>query len=56
MRILFDECVPWPMHTILAGHDCVATQRRGWSGLKNGDLLRRAQDDFDLSITSDQNI
>lgn len=56
MRILLDECVPWPMHTLLAGHDCTTVQKRGWGGIKNGELLRRAEGEFDLFITSDQNI
>ena len=56
MRILLDECVPWPMRTLLVGHDCVTVQIRGWGGIQNGDLLRRAEGEFDLFITSDQNI
>ncbi len=56
MRILLDECVPWPMHTLLVGHDCTTVQKRSWGGIKNGDLLRRAEGEFDLFVTSDQNI
>ena len=56
MRILLDECVPWPMHEMLAGHDCTNVQRRGWTGIKNGELLRMASAEFDLFITSDQGI
>ena len=56
MRILLDECVPWPMHKLLSGHDCSTVQGRGWGGIKNGDLLQRAETEFDLFITSDQNI
>jgi hypothetical protein len=56
MRVLLDECVPWPMHKLLAGHDCVSTQWRGWTGIKNGDLVRLAEEEFDLFITSDQNL
>jgi hypothetical protein len=44
------------MHSILIGHECQTPQRAGWGGLKNGDLLRRAEGAFDLFITSDQNI
>ncbi len=29
---------------------------QGWSGIRNGDLLQRAEAEFDLFITSDQNI
>ena len=56
MKILLDECVPWPMHKFLAGHECSTAQQYGWGGIKNGDLLRRAEGEFDLFITSDQNI
>jgi hypothetical protein len=56
MRILLDECVPWPMRELLANHACTTPQKRGWGGIKNGDLLRLAEGEFDLFITSDQNI
>lgn len=56
MKILLDECVPWPIHKLLADHDCASVQRRGWGGIKNGELLNRAEGEFDLFITSDQNI
>ena len=56
MRILLDECVPWPMHRLLTNHSCASVQARGWGGVKNGELLRLAETDFDLFITSDQNI
>lgn len=56
MRILLDECVPWPLRKQLSQHDCLSVQRRGWGGIKNGELLRRAEDEFDLFITSDQNV
>ena len=56
MRTLLDECVPWSMHKILAGHECVTAQMCGWGGVKNGDLLRLAETRFELFITSDQNI
>ena len=56
MKILLDECVPWPMHKFLTGHPCSTAQQNGWGGIKNGDLLRLAENEFDLFITSDQNI
>ncbi|MGO9528559.1 MAG: DUF5615 family PIN-like protein [Verrucomicrobiia bacterium] len=56
MRILLDECVPWPVQKLLVGHDCVTVQQRGWGGIKNGELLRLAEPEFDLFITTDQNI
>jgi hypothetical protein len=56
MRILLDECVPWPMQKFLPGHDCITAQQRGWGGIKNGSLLELAEREFDLFITSDQNL
>jgi hypothetical protein len=56
MKILLDECVPWPMHKFLPAHVCITAQQHGWGGIKNGDLLRQAEGEFDLFITSDQNI
>jgi len=56
MRILLDECVPWPMHTLLSSHSCSSVQDKGWGGIKNGELLQRADGEFDLFITSDQNL
>jgi len=56
MRILLDECVPWPIHRLLAGHECSTAQQQGWGGIKNGELLQLAEGKFDLFITSDQNL
>jgi len=56
MKILLDECVPWPMHKLIAGHECTTVQKCGWKGVKNGELLKLAESKFDLFITSDQNI
>jgi hypothetical protein len=56
MKILLDECVPWPMHRLLTGHECRTAQQCGWGGIKNGLLLQRAETEFDLFITSDQNL
>ena len=56
MRILLDECLPVPMRDGLAKHDCISVGDRGWKGIKNGELLRLAEGQFDLFITADQNI
>ena len=56
MKILLDECVPWPMHRLLTNRTCTSVQAQGWSGIRNVDLLQRAEGEFDLFITSDQNI
>ena len=56
MKVLLDECVPWPMHRLFVGHDCTTAQKRGWGGISNGDLLRKAEGEFELFVTSDQNL
>ena len=56
MNILLDECVPWPLQKLLPDHNCTTAQRRGWHSIKNGELLKLAEAEFDLFITSDQNI
>lgn len=45
-----------PLHKLLAGHECSTAQQRGWAGIKNGELLRRAEAEFDLFVTADQGI
>ena len=56
MKILLDECVPWPMHSLLSEHSVTNAQARGWSGIRNSELLGRAEVEFDLFVTSDQSI
>jgi predicted nuclease of predicted toxin-antitoxin system len=56
MKILLDECVPWPMHKLLVGHTCTTAQKRGWHAVKNGELIQKAETEFDLFITCDQSI
>jgi hypothetical protein len=40
----------------LGVHTCTSPQRSGWGGFENGDLLRLAEADYDLFVTSDQNL
>jgi hypothetical protein len=44
------------MRHLLSGHECANVQKHGWKGTKNGALLALAANQFDLFITSDQNI
>jgi hypothetical protein len=44
------------MHRLLPGHQCHTAQEQGWAGIKNGQLLALAEANFDLFITSDQNL
>lgn len=56
MKLLLDECVPWPLHRLLVDHECQTAQQCGWGGLKNGELLLEAERRFDAFVTADQNI
>lgn len=57
MRILFDQGTPVPLREHLTGHVVDTAFERGWSTLRNGDLLDRAESaGYDLLITTDQNL
>jgi hypothetical protein len=55
--ILFDNNVPRGLARALPEHTVIESRERGWHLLKNGDLLKAAEDAaFDVFITSDKNI
>ena len=56
MRILLDECLDWRLCRALSEHLCVSVGAMGWSGLTNGDLLRKASGEFDVFLTADSNL
>ena len=56
MRILIDECLPKKLKRELADHAVFMVQEKGWVGMKNGELLCAAEDEFDVWVTADQNI
>jgi uncharacterized protein DUF5615 len=56
MRILIDECLDWRLCRALSEHYCVSVPEKGWAGLSNGALLRKAQDEFDVFLTADTNL
>ena len=56
MRILFDQGTPAPLRRDLAGHTVTTAYERGWSNLANGNLVRAAEAEFDVFITTDQNL
>ena len=54
MRVLLDENLDHGLRKLLASHDVVTVSYKGWSGLKNGELLRAAEDDgIDVLLTGD---
>ena len=54
MPILLDESVPARFGSLLAGHECLSVQRRGWASIKNGRLLTLAAPEFDVLLTADK--
>ena len=56
MRLLLDESVPARLRRHLPGHSVRTVVEMGWSGVKNGDLLRLAAASFDVFITVEKNL
>ena len=56
MNILLDECVPARFARSLGGHSVTTVQKRGWAGIKNGDLLALAAKEFDAFVTVDRKL
>ena len=56
MRVLLDENLPVGLAVELVGHDVATITGLGWSGSKNGELLRRAQGRFEVLLTMDRNL
>ena len=55
-RILLDENLDWRLRKELPGHEVESVPLIGWAGLKNGELLARADGRFDIFITMDSNL
>lgn len=56
MKILLDECVDQRLRRELPGHQIITVPEAGWAGKQNGELLRLAQEKFQVFITVDQNL
>ena len=56
MRILFDENVPAPLRQFFPDDQVATVQQLGWSGIENGELISRAEADFDVLILADKNL
>lgn len=56
MNILLDECTPRVVKKRLSHLAIRTVQEMGWSGIKNGELLRLADQQFDVFITTDKNL
>jgi Domain of unknown function (DUF5615) len=56
MRILLDENFPADFAALLVGHEASNVHSHGWTGIKNGELLRRALGVCDVFVTLDRNL
>ncbi len=57
MRVLFDQGTPVPLRESLSEHDVSTAYERGWSTLKNSELLDAAESEgFEVLVTTDRNL
>jgi hypothetical protein len=57
MRVLFDQGTPVPLRHFLSSHTVTTVYEKGWSRIRNGDLLRLAdQQVFEVFLTTDQRL
>lgn len=57
MKVLLDEDLPHKLRLNLPGHEVSTAAYRGWNGLKNGELLKTAEDEgLDVFVTGDKNL
>lgn len=57
MLVLLDQATPVPIRKFLPEHEIETAFERGWDTLKNGDLLKAAEDaGFEIFIAPDKNI
>jgi hypothetical protein len=54
VRVLFDQGTPAPLRQLLSQHEVSTAYERGWSTLKNGELLVVAEaQGFQVLVTTD---
>lgn len=57
MKVLLDEMLPVGVAQFLPLHDVATVRAAGFTGLKNGELLRRAvAAGYDVLLTADRNL
>ena len=56
-RILLDENIDRLLKGLFAAEfEVITVREHGWAGKKNGELLRLAEQEFDVFITMDKNL
>jgi hypothetical protein len=56
VRILFDQGTPAPLRNYLRAHQVITAFEMGWFELSNGELIARAEEQFDLLVTTDKGL
>ena len=57
MRILLDEQLNWRLARVFSNaHEIRSVRDMGWTGMRNSDLLRLAEREFDVMVTMDRNM
>lgn len=56
MRVLFDENMDPELADHLPGHECVTAEQMGWRSIKNGEMLKLADGEFEAFVTLDKGI
>ena len=56
MRILIDESLPRYLKQVLVEHSAFTVQEMGWAGIRNSELLAKANSNFDVLLTADKNL
>jgi predicted nuclease of predicted toxin-antitoxin system len=56
VRILLDECIDRRFAAKLPGYEVRTVPQAGWAGIKNGELMRLAENEFEVFITIDRNL
>ena len=56
MKVLLDECLPRRLAARLTGHEVKTVPQAGWASIKNGELLKLAESDYDVFVTVDRNL
>jgi predicted nuclease of predicted toxin-antitoxin system len=56
MKVLLDECLPRRLKREVNAEFVRTVPEVGWASIKNGALLRLAEQEFDVFVTNDQNL
>lgn len=60
IRVILDECLPkklkYRIEELDASFEVMTATEKGWNSYSNGQLLAKAELEFDVFITSDRNL